>query len=73
MCCENLEVIVSYCRIKTSLIEKIIFALNIKEEEEMDYVLAEKLSKWRGQNKQNHRDILKLLLTVKPDEITLLL
>lgn len=48
MCCENLEVIVSYGRIKTSLIEKIIFGLNLKEEEEMDYVLEEKLSKWRG-------------------------
>lgn len=48
MCCENLEVVVSYCRIKTSLIEKIIFGLNLKEEEEMDYVLEEKLSKWRG-------------------------
>ena len=41
MCYENLEIIVSYWRIKTSLIEKIIFGLNLKEEEEMKYVLEE--------------------------------
>lgn len=48
VCYENLEVIISYCKTEASLTEKIIFGLSLREEGEMEYVLEEKLSKWRG-------------------------
>ena len=46
MYCENLEIIVSYYRIKTSLIEKIIFGLNLREEEEMKYGIGREDGNW---------------------------